>query len=101
MKKAVMLLLVICFLITSAGAIFSKDVYVKGYYRKDGTYVRPHVRSSPDNNKWNNYGPSRQDSELMNPRGRDNDRDGVPNYLDCDDDNDGITDDVDINQYGN
>lgn len=23
------------------------SVYVKGYYRKDGTYVRPHTRSAP------------------------------------------------------
>lgn len=25
----------------------SKTVNVKGYYRKDGTYVRPHTRSAP------------------------------------------------------
>lgn len=25
----------------------SKDVYVKGYYRKDGTYVKGHYRSKP------------------------------------------------------
>ena len=31
------------------------DTYVRGYYRKDGTYVQPHYRSSPDksyNNNW-------------------------------------------------
>lgn len=35
------------------------DVAVKGYYRKDGTYVRPHMRSDPDgnfNNNWSSYG---------------------------------------------
>lgn len=26
---------------------FSKTVYVKGYYRKNGTYVQPHTRSFP------------------------------------------------------
>jgi hypothetical protein len=26
---------------------FGKTVHVRGYYRKDGTYVRPHTRSSP------------------------------------------------------
>lgn len=31
------------------------DVYVRGYYRKDGTYVRPHYRSSPDGNPYNNW----------------------------------------------
>ena len=30
-------------------------VYVKGYYRKDGTYVRPHYRTAPDSNPYNNY----------------------------------------------
>lgn len=31
------------------------QVRVNGYYRKDGTYVRPHYRSSPDGNPYNNY----------------------------------------------
>lgn len=28
---------------------------VRGYYRKDGTYVRPHVRTNPDSSFWNNH----------------------------------------------
>ena len=35
--------------------IYSKDVKVRAYYRKDGTYVRPHYRSHQDNNFYNNY----------------------------------------------
>jgi hypothetical protein len=31
------------------------QVHVKGYYRKNGTYVQPYVRSSPDGNPYNNY----------------------------------------------
>jgi hypothetical protein len=31
-------------------------VNVKGYYRKDGTYVKPHVRSNPNGLKYDNYG---------------------------------------------
>lgn len=31
------------------------DVHVDGYFRKDGTYVRPHYRSAPDGNFWNNW----------------------------------------------
>ncbi|MDO5665356.1 MAG: hypothetical protein Q4G63_08885 [Bacteroidia bacterium] len=31
----------------STGASVGGSVNVKGYYRKDGTYVRPHTRSSP------------------------------------------------------
>lgn len=37
----------------------SADVSVKGYYRKDGTYVKPHMRSDPDrsvNNNWSTQG---------------------------------------------
>lgn len=28
---------------------------VRGYYRSDGTYVQPHIRSSPDRSPYNNY----------------------------------------------
>jgi len=31
------------------------QVYVQGYYRTDGTYVKAHYRSSPDSNPYNNY----------------------------------------------
>ncbi len=31
------------------------QVYVRGYYRKDGTYVQPHYRSEPDGNPYNNW----------------------------------------------
>jgi hypothetical protein len=39
---------------------FSKDVKVKGYFRKDGTYVAPYTRSRPNAFKWDNksYTPS-------------------------------------------
>lgn len=77
----------------------ARDIYVRGYYRKDGTYVRPYVRSSPDRYEWNNYGPSKNSFQLMNPTQRDSDGDGIPNYRDHDDDNDGIHDDYDRSQY--
>jgi hypothetical protein len=31
------------------------QVHVRGYYRSNGTYVQPHMRSSPDGNPYNNY----------------------------------------------
>jgi len=31
------------------------QVKVKGYYRKAGTYVKPHYRSNPDGNPYNNW----------------------------------------------
>ena len=99
MKLSILFLLT-SLLIGVSSPLLARDVHVKGYYRKDGTYVRPHIRSSPDRFKSNNYGPSRSDHELMNPRSRDYDRDGVPNYLDSDSDNDGIGDNSDSNPFG-
>ncbi|KAB8333605.1 hypothetical protein SD80_012480 [Scytonema tolypothrichoides VB-61278] len=97
--KTLFVSLVALFLAAPLSA-FARDVHVDGYYRKDGTYVRPHVRSAPDGTTSNNYGPSRSDSELMNPQARDNDNDGTANYLDTDDDNDSVADDHDGSQYG-
>lgn len=94
-------LLTISFITIAATTAYAGDVRVKGYHRKDGTYVRPHIRSAPDGTKSNNYGPSRNSYELTAPRMRDSDKDGVPNYRDRDDDNDGLDDDVDENQYDN
>jgi hypothetical protein len=31
------------------------SVYVRGYTRRDGTYVQPHYRSAPDSNFYNNW----------------------------------------------
>lgn len=31
------------------------DVFVNGYFRGDGTYVQPYVRSDPDGNPYNNW----------------------------------------------
>jgi len=86
-------------LMSVATPIFA-DTYVNGYTRKDGTYVRPHVRSSPDSSRANNYGPSENSWQLMNPRSRDADGDGSSNYLDNNDDNDSYYDNQDSSQYG-
>lgn len=70
------------------------QVSVRGYYRSNGTYVQPHIRSSPDSVKWNNYGSST--SSYSDPSTRDLDDDGIANMNDFDDDNDGIDDDSEI-----
>lgn len=74
--------------------------YVNGYYRKDGTYVRPHYRSNPDGIKSNNYGsPSSsqrkayQNLPVLPTYKYDQDSDGIANQYDYDDDNDGVLDD--------
>ncbi len=40
------------FVVTTA---FAQDVYVRGYYRSDGTYVQPHYRSSPNSTPLDNW----------------------------------------------
>lgn len=38
-------LIIVLVLVTISGSLFAKSVSVKGYYRKNGTYVRPHTRN--------------------------------------------------------
>ena len=33
----------------------SSDVYVSGYYKSDGTYVKPHYRSAPNSTTLDNF----------------------------------------------
>ena len=33
----------------------SAYVSVNGYFKSNGTYVAPHIRTSPDGYKWNNF----------------------------------------------
>lgn len=35
--------------------VATAQVHVKGYVRKDGTYVAPHVRSAPNTSTLDNY----------------------------------------------
>ena len=97
MKRIILLTVLFTFCISIA---YAGDVHVRGYYRKDGTYVQPYVRSSPNSEKWDNYGPSQDSYQFSNPRSRDYDSDGIPNYMDRDDDGDGYSDDYDSSQYG-
>jgi len=48
-------LLVFILFSTLVLTIAEAQVRVRGYHRKDGTYVQPHVRSRPDGNPYNNY----------------------------------------------
>jgi hypothetical protein len=49
------LVLAVVFLGLSISSVAFSDEYVRGHYRKDGTYVTPHYRSSPDGNPYNNF----------------------------------------------
>jgi hypothetical protein len=46
------------FLLGTISQVLAEDVRVRGYFRQDGTYVQPHMRSAPDssyNNNWSTY----------------------------------------------
>jgi hypothetical protein len=71
--------LVISFIVCLTVAIpaFAGDVYVKGYTRKDGSYVRPHYRTAPDskrNNNWSTQGNVNPYTGKSGTVQRDNDR---------------------------
>lgn len=34
---------------------YKKQTYVKGYYKKNGTFVKPHYRTTPNKNKLDNW----------------------------------------------
>ena len=40
---------------SKGGSSSGGSVSVRGYTRRDGTYVQPHVRSATDGNPYNNY----------------------------------------------
>lgn len=48
-----LLLALLCSLLLATSAL--AGVRVRGYVRKDGTYVQPHYRTAPDSTVLNNY----------------------------------------------
>jgi hypothetical protein len=43
------------FLVVAAGSALARDTTVKGSVRKDGTYVSPHHRTTPNKTRTDNY----------------------------------------------
>jgi len=54
MKKAILILVGLMTIFASSASWAT--VNVRGYYRSNGTYVAPHIRSNPDGNPYNNLG---------------------------------------------
>lgn len=54
MKKVTVKLAVLVMILATCISAYA-DVYVRGYYRSNGTYVSPHYRSNPDGNFYNNW----------------------------------------------
>ena len=56
MKASIIALI---FIMLFAGVALARDTYVRGYTKKDGTYVDPHYRSAPNhtpNDNWSTKG---------------------------------------------
>lgn len=53
------------------------DTYVQGYTKKDGTYVQPHYRSSPDGDPYNNWSTKGNVNPYTGERGT---RNVTPDY---------------------
>jgi hypothetical protein len=49
------LILVVAVLLAVAAPAFAGDTYVKGYIKKDGTYVAPYHRTTPNSTTSDNY----------------------------------------------
>lgn len=47
--------LIFAALLTAVSISAFADEYVRGHVRRDGTYVPPHYRTSPDGNPHNNW----------------------------------------------
>ena len=52
MKQASLIILLTLFFITGFS---QRTVHVRGYTKKNGTYVSPYTRTAPDNTITNNY----------------------------------------------
>ncbi|WCK55460.1 hypothetical protein PP175_05790 [Aneurinibacillus sp. Ricciae_BoGa-3] len=53
--KKVFAILITAAVLTGLCSPAFADVYVHGYYKKNGTYVKPHWRSNPDHTVANNW----------------------------------------------
>ena len=54
MKKLLTTLLIAISLSGTISSSFA-TVFVDGYFRSNGTYVAPHIRSAPDGIPYNNF----------------------------------------------
>jgi|SRR4051812_2173712 len=67
---------VVFFMVSAASA----DEFVNGYFRQNGTYVAPHMRSSPDGNPFNNYSTQGNTNPYTGVPGTHNPYSTTPSY---------------------
>ena len=68
MKRVFAILVVVAFLLTGFSICFA-DVWVDGYYRSDGTYVKGHWRSDPDGDPSNNWSTKGNENPYTGKKG--------------------------------
>lgn len=56
------------------------DEYVRGYTKKDGTYVEPHHRSSPNSRRDDNYSSQGNQNPYTGQRGQVKDDNNPSSY---------------------
>jgi hypothetical protein len=69
MRKITVTLLSLVFVVSFTSISFSQDVHVKGHYRSNGTYVKPHYRSAPNGNAFDNYSTKGNTNPYTGQRG--------------------------------
>lgn len=47
--------LILCALLALSSSAVMADDHVKGYVKSNGTYVAPHIRTTPNSTKLDNY----------------------------------------------
>lgn len=57
-----------CVFVFTASAVFA-DTFVRGYTRKDGTYVQPHYRSDANSQRSDNYSSQGNTNPYTGQRG--------------------------------
>ena len=70
MKKLIMIAVTVATGLVSSASW--ANVGVRGYFRGNGTYVAPYIRSNPDGNPYNNFGSfskvdARENESPFNP----------------------------------
>ena len=73
-------LLILLSVVLVSNEAAAKDVYVRGYTRKDGTYVRPHYRSAPDGTTTNNFSTKGNINPYTGKPGTKDPYDGTANH---------------------
>ncbi len=54
-KRSIVFVMALAVVISFLSMSLAEARWVQGYYQSDRTYVKPHYRTNPDGNPYNNY----------------------------------------------